>query len=298
MLQSLHVNWITSELPVNLKPSKIPQVFSAAISGCTGVLRVASARLASLSPHLSRRGTGICDTEKQILYHDGIGPMPSYYTEQLAAERLRACYDLAPPRTRAYLKAELEFVFTKTSPSIVVLELGCGYGRVLRPLLARTRVAFGIDTSFSSLRMALEFVGRGPSLCLACMDAVQLGFREHMFDLTICIQNGICAFAADQQQLFREALRVTRSGGLVLFSTYLARFWEHRLEWFEVQSAHHLIGEIDYQATGNGVIVCKDGFRATSADATTFERLAAGVGVTPRITEVDNSSLFCEIVAP
>jgi SAM-dependent methyltransferase len=179
-----------------------------------------------------------------------------------------------------------------------VLELGCGYGRVLRPLLPRVRVAFGIDTSFSSLRMALEFAGRGASLRLACMDAVHLGFREHFFDLTICIQNGICAFAVDQQQLFREALRVTRSGGLVLFSTYSARFWEHRLEWFEVQSAHHLIGEIDYQATGNGVIVCKDGFRATSADATTFERLAAGVGVAPRITEVDNSSLFCEIVAP
>jgi len=26
--------------------------------------------------------------------------MTSYYTEKLAAERLRACYDLAPPRTR------------------------------------------------------------------------------------------------------------------------------------------------------------------------------------------------------
>lgn len=224
--------------------------------------------------------------------------MPGYYTEKLAAERLRACYDLAPPRTRAYLGAELEFVFTKTSPSMVVLELGCGYGRVLQRLLPRVRVGFGIDTSFSSLRMALEFVGRGPSLGLACMDAVHLGFRDHLFDLTICIQNGIGAFAVDQQQLFREALRVTRSGGLVLFSTYSARFWEHRLEWFEVQAAHHLIGEIDYQATGNGVIVCKDGFRATSADAMTFQRLAAGVGVAPRITEVDNSSLFCEIVAP
>jgi 2-polyprenyl-6-hydroxyphenyl methylase/3-demethylubiquinone-9 3-methyltransferase len=38
------------------------------------------------------------------------------------------------------------------------------------------------------------------------------------------------------------------------------------LEWFEIQSAHHLIGEIDYQAAGNEMIVCKDGFRATTAD--------------------------------
>ena len=201
--------------------------------------------------------------------------MPGYYTDKLAAERLRACYGLAPPRTKAYLDAEIEYVLAKTTPSMLALELGCGYGRVLERLLPRLRMAFGIDTSPSSLRMALEYLGRQPSVCLACMDAVQMGFHDRAFDLTICIQNGISAFAVDQQQLFREAIRVTRSGGLVMFSSYTPQFWEHRLEWFEIQSAHHLIDEIDYHATGNGMIVCKDGFRATTADRPTFEKLAA-----------------------
>ena len=224
--------------------------------------------------------------------------MPGYYTEKLAAERLRACYDLAPPRTRAYLEAEIKFVLKRTKPSMVVLELGCGYGRVLERLLPAVHIAFGIDTSLASLRMALEFMEGKPSLRLACMDAIYMGFRDRIFDVTLCIQNGICSFAVDQQQLFREALRVTRSGGLVLFSSYSAQFWEHRLQWFEIQSAHHLIGEIDHRATGDGVIVCKDGFRATTADRTTFENLAAGLNVTPCMTEVDGSSLFCEIVVP
>ena len=224
--------------------------------------------------------------------------MPGYYTEKLAAERLRACYDLAPPRTRAHLEAEIEFVLERTRPSMVVVELGCGYGRVLGRLLPAVQIVFGIDTSPASLRMASEFIGRKPSLRLACMDAISMGFPDRIFDLTLCVQNGICAFAVDQQQLFREALRVTRSGGLVLFSSYSPQFWEHRLQWFEIQSANRLIGEIDHQATGNGVIVCKDGFRATTVDRTTFEKLAAGLGVTPRITEVDGSSLFCEVVAP
>jgi SAM-dependent methyltransferase len=222
--------------------------------------------------------------------------MPGYYTERLAADRLRACYDLAPPRTKAYLEAEIEFVLAKTTPSMLALELGCGYGRVLERILPRVRVAFGIDTSPSSLCMALEYLGRKPSLWLACMDSVRMGFRDRAFDLTICIRNGICA--VDQQQLFREAIRVTRSGGLVMFSSYTPQFWEHRLDWFEIQSAHHLIGEIDYQATGNGMIVCKDGFRATTADRASFEKLAAGLEVIPRITEVDGSSLFCEFVVP
>jgi len=224
--------------------------------------------------------------------------MSGYYTEKLSAERLRACYDLAPPRTKAYLEAEIEFVLRKATRSMIVVELGCGYGRVLERLLPAVQVVVGIDTSLPSLRMASELTGSKPSLRLVCMDAISMGFRDRIFDLTLCVQNGLCAFAVDQQKLFREALRVTRSGGLVLFSSYTAEFWEHRLQWFEIQAAHHLIGEIDHQATGNGVIVCKDGFRATTADRTTFEALATGFGVTPRITEVDGSSLFCEIVAP
>jgi ubiquinone/menaquinone biosynthesis C-methylase UbiE len=171
--------------------------------------------------------------------------MPGYYSERLSGERLRACYDLAPPRTKAYLGAEIEFVLQKTSSSMAVLELGCGYGRVLRRLLPRVRTLVGIDTSLPSLRMAVDFVGHEKPVHLAAMDATRMGFRDHTFDLTICIQNGISAFGVDQQQLFAEAARVTRSGGVVLFSSYSERFWEERLKWFEIQAEHGLIGEID-----------------------------------------------------
>jgi len=224
--------------------------------------------------------------------------MPSYYTEKLASDRLRACYDLAPPRTKVYLKAEIEFVLQKTSSSMAILELGCGYGRVLRQLLPRARSVVGIDTSLRSLRMAAEFAGGKGSLHLVAMDAAHMGFRDCIFDLTVCIQNGISAFGTDQSELFTEAVRVTRSGGAVLFSTYSKRFWEERLKWFEIQAEHGLIGEIDYHATGNGVIVCKDGFRATTMDAESFRNLAAILRLTPSIIEVDDSSLFCEIAVP
>lgn len=54
--------------------------------------------------------------------------------------------------------------------------------------------------------MALKFLGCKLSLLLACMDAIAMGFRDGVFDLTISIQNGICAFAVHSQHLFREAL--------------------------------------------------------------------------------------------
>jgi 2-polyprenyl-6-hydroxyphenyl methylase/3-demethylubiquinone-9 3-methyltransferase len=224
--------------------------------------------------------------------------MKGYYQKKLAAERLRSCYEMAPLRVKAYLEAEISFVLQRTSPSQTALELGCGYGRVLKRVAGNVGFAFGIDTSLESLRFGQEFLRGSGHFYLLQMDAVRMGFADRKFDLTFCIQNGICAFAVDREKLFGEALRVTRPGGTLLFSTYSPQFWKERLEWFEIQSARGLLGEIDREATREGVIACKDGFRATTVDAGEFQKLSAGQGLNSRIIEVDDSSLFCEITVP
>jgi len=116
-----------------------------------------------------------------------------------------------------------------------------------------------------------------------------------LFDIVICIQNGISAFKVDQRKLIKEAMRVTRSGGTVLFSSYSERFWEDRLEWFQLQSDYGLIGELDNSATREGVIVCKDGFRASTIGPDDYVLLTSGFDAAPIITEVDGSSIFCEL---
>ena len=224
--------------------------------------------------------------------------MHGYYADKLSARRLRACYDLAPAAVRAYLNAETDFVLARTSSSSRVLELGCGYGRVLERLATSARVAVGIDTSIPSLRLARGLAVPGRALLLATLDASRMGFRDGAFDLTVCVQNGISAFAVDRFALLSEAVRVTRAGGTVLFSSYSPRFWQARLEWFELQAARGLVGPIDYAATGDGVIACTDGFRATTVGADEFMALAARLDITPRIREVEGSSLFCELVVP
>lgn len=81
----------------------------------------------------------------------------------------------------------------------------------------------------------------------------------------------------------------------MLFSSYSNKFWKDRLEWFSLQSEEGLLGEIDPDATGSGVIVCKDGFRATSVGPDEFISVTSELGIKPEIEEVDNSSIFCEI---
>lgn len=223
--------------------------------------------------------------------------MADYYSDKLSADRLRQVYDLAPDRVRQYLESEIRFVMGKIKSDDLLLELGCGYGRVLDKLAEKHQRIIGIDTSLANLYMAKKS-DRCSSFWLSAMNAVNLGFCDQCFDVIVCIQNGISAFNVNLEDLVREALRVTRSGGRVLFSSYSERFWPNRLNWFRIQAEHDLLGEIDEEATGNGVIVCKDGFRATTLGPEDFRVLASKIRVATEITEVDGSSIFCEIEVP
>ncbi|MFQ5590516.1 MAG: class I SAM-dependent methyltransferase [Phycisphaerae bacterium] len=221
--------------------------------------------------------------------------MQGYYKENLSGERLRQCYEIAPARVRQYLDAEIEHVACRIRPSDMVLELGCGYGRVVKRLAGASGSVVGIDTSLSSLQLAHELLGSESNTRLLAMDAVALGFKDRSFDVVLCIQNGLSAFKVDQRVLIGECIRVTRRGGIVLLSSYAERFWCHRLEWFQLQSDKGLLGPIDHARTGDGVIRCKDGFSASTITPNDFASLTAGFDVEARIEEVDGSSLFCEI---
>jgi len=219
-----------------------------------------------------------------------------YYSQKLAGLRLKRCYDIAPPRVQQYFEAEIEFVLSKIRPQDRVLELGCGYGRILKKLARQARFVVGIDTSEESLEFGRGQLADSLQVRLLQMDAIQMAFPDNAFDVTVCIQNGISAFHVDKLALLRESLRVTRPGGRVLFSSYAEAFWPDRLHWFRLQAAAGLVGEIDEAATGHGVIVCQDGFTATTVIPDEFRTLCSRLGYQPILHTVDASSLFCEIV--
>ena len=224
--------------------------------------------------------------------------MSGYYTKSLSSGRLRKCYEIAPPRILQYLNEEIRFVRSHLKPSSRVLELGCGYGRVLKELIHYSSHVVGIDKSSDSIAAARRdrIVGSGSDL--AIMDASVLSMRDDSFDAVVCIQNGLSAFAVAPDKVVGESLRVARSGGRLIFSSYSESFWDERLNWFELQAQHGLIGEIDPELTGDGTIVCRDGFRATTMRPEDFRLLIGRFGVDCRVEEVDSSSVFCVAVVP
>ncbi|MGY5865030.1 MAG: class I SAM-dependent methyltransferase [Candidatus Thorarchaeota archaeon] len=216
--------------------------------------------------------------------------MNRYYTDTLSARNLERCYEIAPPRIVQYLHAELVFARMCVKPTDKVLEVGCGYGRVLPKLEEITSRIVGLDTSFGSLLYGRDMLS--DSIQLAQMTAESTAIRDHSFDKVICIQNGISAFKIDPIALVEESLRITNHGGKCLFSTYSDKIWEDRLNWFKLQAEEKLLGAIDWNKTKRGTIVCKDGFVATTFTEADFLKIAHELEVSCEIMEVDSSSLF------
>jgi 2-polyprenyl-6-hydroxyphenyl methylase/3-demethylubiquinone-9 3-methyltransferase len=219
--------------------------------------------------------------------------MQGYYNVTLSAAKLKKCYDIAPSRVRQYLQAEIDFVLQKINRKDVVLDLGCGYGRLIPMLAKKAKFVHGIDNSETSLKFGKEYLRDTPRHMLHLMDAVKLTFSANTMDVVCCLQNGISAFNADQRTLIKEAVRVTRPGGCALFSTYSEKFWEPRLKWFMQQSKAGLIGELDMEKTRNGHIVCKDGFKVLAINPKKFIELTRWIrGIKVSVKEVDDSCLF------
>lgn len=220
----------------------------------------------------------------------------AYYADNLSGENLRRCYGVAPPRVRRYLQAEIDHVAAKLQPSDTVLELGCGYGRIIFALAPRAALLVGVDTAPANLELAARLGAGHPGCVFVEMDASELAFADNAFDTVLCLQNGICAFGCDKERLVREAARVCRPGGRLFFSSYAEEFWPHRLAWFELQAAHGMMGAIDDKRTGDGIIVCEDGFRAGFMRPGEFADLWRSVGLAAEVSNVDGSATFCETV--
>jgi len=220
--------------------------------------------------------------------------MKDYYIENLSGNHLHRVYSLADERVKRYLQGEIEFFRERISPGDRVLELGCGYGRILKALASDTHITEGIDNAPGNIELAGEYLHNEPGIKVHLMSVDNLEFPDNSFDLVLCAQNGLSAFGLDPLIVVREASRVTKHDGRLYCCTYADSFWPSRLRWFHNQADAGLLGAIDETKTGNGVIACVDGFISTSMTDVQFREIASALNLVVDIVELQGGSLISE----
>ena len=219
--------------------------------------------------------------------------MSNYYVEHLGSQKLYQVYETALPRIKQYLQAEIDFVCDYLDPDHDVLELGAGYGRIIRELAPHCRTILGLDISDTSVAWGKACLNAQPNARLEVQDVHELAL-DRAFDIILCLQNGLSALSLTDGEI-KKILRFLRPGGMAFFSTYSDKFWQHRLAWFEEQTNKGLLGKLDHEKTKDGVIVCKDGFQAFSFSEAALKKIGESTGLPFELAEVDASSLFLVI---
>lgn len=216
--------------------------------------------------------------------------MANYYAEKLNSQKLFQVYETQIPRVKQYLQAEIDFVKENLSDTQSVLELGAGYGRIVRQLAPYCGSIVGMDISVESVELGREYLKDCPNARMVAMDVNRMDFSKP-FDVVLCLQNGLSAMRTDST-VIKKILEVLAPGGTAYFSSYSSNFWDFRVKWFEEQASKGLLGELDYDQTQNGVIICKDGFKALTHSPEDFQKIGEDSGYPFKVQEVDGSSLF------
>jgi len=215
----------------------------------------------------------------------------NYYAKSLNAQKLYQVYQTKYPKVKQYLEAEISFVKSHLHGTERVLELGAGYGRIMKELAPSCKSIVGIDISQDNVEFGNGYLSDMPGARLAVMDAHRLQFSDS-FDIVLCLQNALSAMKVQPIEYVKELMALLSPAGKALISSYSAKFWEHRLAWFHEQAEKGLLGELDLEKTKDGVIVCKDGFRATTLSPEDMDVIGKASGFPYETAEVDESSFF------
>ncbi|MCX6668330.1 MAG: class I SAM-dependent methyltransferase [Methanothrix sp.] len=98
-----------------------------------------------------------------------------------------------------------------------VLEMGCGSGKTLAGLAGRARRVIGLDISVQALRLCRPC---GPKIDLILGDACRLPFPSESFDAVFAFHVTGHLLLAGRHALAREAARVLKLGGRLLFREF------------------------------------------------------------------------------
>ena len=101
------------------------------------------------------------------------------------------------------------------SPESVVLDLGCGLGKIARHLAPHCRELYAADVSAVYLARAKKYLGGFPNVKMQIVNGKMLSpFRDSEFDVVYSMGVFVHIRKRDVPTYFREVYRVLKGGGV------------------------------------------------------------------------------------
>lgn len=155
-----------------------------------------------------------------------------------------------PPE--GYKKAfdkEEEFLLENVPKDTIVLDVGCGFGRVIKLLAPQAKKIIGIDNDKKAIEDAKEYLKEFDNVEIFFEDAEKMHFEDKSFDVVLCVGATPVNFGETKKQIYSEIRRILKDKGLFLTSVYNEDALEDRL------ITYRNYYEGDFKIKKNGTVI-------------------------------------------
>jgi len=135
-----------------------------------------------------------------------------------------------PKPIQDFLDGEIKFIKEHIKSNKIILEVGCGYGRLLEILGRRAKKAIGVDFSKRMINLAKERLASKKNVELHLMNANNLKFDDESFDYVVCLDNSFGNIPNIELDVLKEMTRVCKKRGEVIVSVFSDNAKEIQIE--------------------------------------------------------------------
>lgn len=120
------------------------------------------------------------------------------------------------------LRPTISRLVGQPNPGEILLDIGCGVGRLTAALEEPGRTVIAIDPSYHSLELAKEILGRGTQVIQ--QDIAQFA-RSHAASIDVCLAAMVMQDVVDLEGFVRSVRSVLRPGGRFVFAVTNPHYW-------------------------------------------------------------------------
>ena len=134
------------------------------------------------------------------------------------------------PTLRKYIKNEKIFLLKNITKNSVVIDIGCGYGQILKALSKKANKVVGIDINKETLGRALKATSQSKNVELFNEDCRKTHFEDSYFDYCVATMNTFGNLGKGKIPVLKEMVRITKPDGKIFISVYSENALNERLK--------------------------------------------------------------------
>lgn len=185
-----------------------------------------------------------------------------------------------PPKLiQEFLDGEINFLKSYIKDKKDILEVGCGYGRLIKVLAPKSKKITGIDFSEPLLMRAKKNLSKTKNAKLLLMDGKKIDLPQNSYDYVLCLDSSFGNMPGIELRVIKQMKKICKKDGEIIISVFSQNAKKAQIQNYKRIGLKNI--------TNNGkAIHTAEGFYSRRFSKKDLKEIFASVGLKCKITKI------------